>query len=74
MVFAAMGKSLIAAVIMLFLFAIGQGVILIVAGMCTSGLKQIKKFANYTDALMKLSGWLLVLVSVYLFYKVFADI
>lgn len=74
MVFAAMGKSLLAAVIMLFLFAIGQGVILIVAGMCTSGLKQIKKFANYTDALMKLSGWLLVLVSVYLFYKVFAPL
>ena len=39
MVFAAMGKSLPAAVIMLFLFAVGQGIILIVAGMFTSGLR-----------------------------------
>lgn len=72
MVFAAMGKSMIAATIMLFLFAIGQGLILIIAGMFTSGLKNIKKFANYTDIIMQISGWLIVLVSVYLFYKVFS--
>lgn len=74
MVFAAMGKSLPAAVIMLFLFAVGQGLILIVAGMFTSGLKNIKKFAGYTDILMKISGWLIILVAVYLFYRVFAPI
>ena len=74
MAFAAMGKSLAAAAGMLFLFAIGQGVILIIAGMFTSGLKNIKKFANFSDILMKISGWLIVLVSVYLFYKVFSPI
>ena len=72
MVFAAMGKNLLAAVIMLFLFAVGQGLILIVAGMFTSGLKNIKKFAGCTEVLMKISGVLLILVSVYLYYKVFA--
>ena len=72
MVFAAMGKSLPAAIIMLFLFAIGQGIILIIAGMFTSGLKNIKKFSNCTDILIKISGWLIVAVSVYLFWKVFS--
>ena len=74
MVFAAMGKSLVAAAIMLFLFAIGQGLILIIAGMFTSGLKNIKTFAGCSEILMKISGWLIVLVSVYLFYKVFSPL
>ena len=74
MVFAAMGKSLPAAVIMLFLFAIGQGLILIIAGMFTSGLKNIKKFSNITDKLVKLSGWLIIFVSLYLYYKVFSPL
>jgi len=74
MVFAAMGKNLIAAMVMLFLFAIGQGIILIIAGIGTSAVKHIKNFACYTDKLMLISGWLLVFVSIYLFYKVFAPI
>ena len=74
MAFAAMGKNIILAIIMLFLFAIGQGMILIFAGMFTSGLKNIKKFANLTDVIMKISGWLLIGVSLYLFYKVFAPL
>lgn len=74
MVFAAMGKSLLAAIIMLFLFAIGQGLILIIAGLFTSGLKNIKKLSAYSDILVKISGWLIVFVSIYLFYKVFAPL
>ena len=74
LVFAAMGKNLIAAVIMLFLFAIGQGLILVIAGIGTSAVKNIKQFACYTDILMKISGWLLILVSIYLFYKVFTPL
>lgn len=74
MVFAAMGKNLLAAVIMLFLFAIGQGIILIIAGVFTSGLKNLKKFSEYTDKLVKFSGWLIILVAIYLFYKVFSPL
>jgi len=74
MVFAAMGKNLIAAVIMLFLFAIGQGLILIIAGTFTSGIKNLKKFSNITDKLVKLSGWLIAFVAIYLYYKVFSGI
>ena len=74
MVFAAIGKNLLAAMTMLFLFAIGQGIILVVAGVCTSGLKNIKKFAGFTDILMKLSGFLLIAVAVYLYCKIFAPL
>ncbi len=74
MAFAAIGKNLPAAVIMLFLFALGQGVILIIAGLFTSSVKNLKKMAGFSDALMKISGWLLILVAVYLYYKVFAPL
>lgn len=71
MVFAAMGKNLAAAIIMLFLFAIGQGIILILAGIFTSTIKNIKKLSNITDKLVKLSGWLIIFVSIYLYCRVF---
>ena len=74
MVFAAMGKNLLAAVIMLFLFAIGQGLILILAGLFTSGFKNIKKFAPITDKIVQFSGWLIIFVAVYLYYKVFSPL
>lgn len=74
MVFAAMGKNLIAATIMLFLFALGQGLILIIAGLFTSGLKNIKKFAQYSDLVIKISGWIIVLVALYLYYRVFSPL
>ena len=74
MVFAAMGKSLVASAIMLFLFAIGQGLILIIAGIFTSTIKNIRNFSGYTDKIMKISGWLIILVSIYLYYKVFSPL
>ena len=74
MAFAAMGKNLWAAVIMLFLFALGQGLILIVAGLFTSGVKNLKKFAGFSEILLKVSGVLLILVALYLYYKTFAPL
>lgn len=71
MAFAAMGKNLLAAILMLFLFALGQGLILVLAGLFTSSIKNLKKLSGFTDILMKISGVLLVLVSMYLFYKTF---
>ena len=74
MVFAAMGKNLPAAVIMLFLFALGQGLILIIAGIFTSGIKNLKNFSNIGDKIVKISGWLIILVAIYLYYKVFSPL
>ena len=67
MAFAAIGKNLSLAVLMLFLFALGQGVILILAGLFTSSLKNMRTLASFTEALLKISGALLVAVSVYLY-------
>ena len=74
MAFAAIGKHLGMAILMLFLFSIGQGVILIVAGLCTSALKNMKSMAQFTEWLLKLSGVLLIMVSAFLYWKVFSPI
>ncbi len=74
MAFAAIGKNLLAAVIMLFLFALGQGLILIIAGLFTSSVKNLKMVSHYTNGLMKFSGALLILVAIYLYFKTFAPI
>ncbi len=74
MAFSAMSRNFFAAVLMLFLFAFGQGLILIIAGIFTSGLKNLKKMSGFTDILMKISGWLLIFVAVYLYFKIFAPL
>lgn len=74
MAFAAIGKNISLAIIMLFLFALGQGVILILAGLFTSSLKNLKSLAKFTEILLKLSGILLIGVSAFLYWKVFAPL
>ena len=74
MAFAAIGKNMALAILMLFLFALGQGVILIIAGLFTSTLKNMKSIARFTEILLKLSGGLLILVSIFLFWKTFAPV
>lgn len=74
MAFAAMGKNIALAIVMLFLFALGQGVILILAGLFTSSLKNMKSLAAFTEGLLKVSGGLLILVSIFLYWKTFAPL
>ena len=74
MAFAAMGKNIGMAILMLFLFALGQGVILIVAGLFTSGLKNMKSMAGVTEIFLKLSGVLLALAAFYMYWKVFSAV
>jgi len=74
MAFASLSASLVQAVIMLFLFSLGQGLILVLAGVLTSKLKTWKNFYKLSDILLKLSGWLLILASLYIFYKIFAPL
>ena len=74
MAFAAMGKNLALAMIMLFLFALGQGVILIVAGLFTSSLKNMRSITKYTNWLVKFSGVLLILAACYLYWKTFSPL
>ena len=74
MAFASLSASISHAIIMLFLFSLGQGLILILAGFMTSHLKNWKGFYNFSDMLLKISGGLLVLASIYIFYKIFAPL
>lgn len=71
MAFASLSANLIQSVFMLFLFAFGQGVILIFAGVLTAKLKNWKGFYKFSDYLLKFSGFLLILTSIYIFYKIF---
>ena len=72
MAFASLSASLAQAVVMLFLFSIGQGLILILAGFLTSRLKNWKGFYKFSDMLLKISGVLLILAALYIYYKIFA--
>ena len=72
MAFASISENIEYAVLMLFLFSLGQGIILILAGVFTSTVKQLKNFAHYTHMLIKASGAFLVLASLYIFWKVFS--
>ncbi len=71
MAFASLSASLAQSVVMLFLFALGQGLILIFAGFLTAKLKNWKGFYKVSDILLKTSGVLLILASLYIFYKIF---
>lgn len=74
MAFASISAKISSAIIMLFLFSIGQGLILILAGFLTSKIKTSKNFYNISEKIMKFSGVLLILVSLYIFYKIFGAI
>ena len=72
MSFAVLSKNLILAALMLFLFSIGQGVIIILAGIFTSFLKGVKNIVNISEILMKISGILLILGAFIIYIKMFS--
>jgi len=74
MAFASLSTNILLAVLMLFLFSLGQGLILVIAGVFTSSLKGFKHFSYISEILLKLSGVLLVLSSIYIFYKIFSPL
>lgn len=74
MAFASLSANIVNAIIMLFLFSLGQGLILIIAGFLTSRLKSWSNFYKVSDILMKISGMLLILASLYIFYKIFTPL
>lgn len=74
MAFASLSANIINSVIMLFLFALGQGLIIVVAGVLTSQIKNMQKFHKFSDLLMKLCGFMLIFVAIYIFYKIFNPI
>lgn len=74
MAFASVSKNILFAVLMLFLFALGQGLILIIAGVFTSSVKNMQAFVKVSEFLLKASGVLLILSGLYIFYKIFSPL
>lgn len=74
MAFASISANVGQAVVMLFLFSIGQGVIFILAGFLTSKIKSSQGFYNISEKIMKVSGILLIIVALYIFYKIFGGL
>lgn len=72
MSFATLSKNMAYAALMLFLFALGQGVIIVLVGLSASFLKNARKFSRFGEILLKVSGVLLILSSIFLYYKVFS--
>ena len=72
MSFAALANKIFLAVLMLFLFAIGQSVIILLVGVGLSKVKSMKSLNNFSEVLLKISGVLLIFASIYIFYKIFS--
>ncbi len=69
---ASVSSNIILAVLMLFLFSIGQGIILVVAGVFTSLIKQFGKVIEFSELVLKISGGILVIAALIFYYKIFA--
>lgn len=72
MSFATLSQNMLYAAAMLFLFALGQGLIIVLIGISTSFLKNMKRFSSAGEILLKISGVLLILSSIFLYIKVFS--
>ena len=69
---ASVSSNIIMAILMLFLFSIGQGIILVVAGVFTSLIKQFGKVVEFSELVLKISGGILVIAALIFYYKIFA--
>ena len=72
MSFAALSKNILLAGLMLLCFSLGQGVVVILAGVFTSFLKGIRNFSFVSEILMKISGVLLILGAILIYIKAFS--
>lgn len=74
MAIATVSTNIMFSIALLFCFALGQCAIIIFFALFTSSLKHMNKFAKYSNILMKISGILLILTGLYIYYSVFTGI
>ena len=72
MSFATLSNNIILAALMLLLFSLGQGVVVVLAGIFTSFLKEMRNLSSISEILMKISGVLLILGAFLIYFKVFS--
>lgn len=71
MAYSSLKANLAFGAVMLFLFSLGQGVILLIASLFTTTFKKMSKFHAVSEGLMKFSGVLLILSAFLIYAKVF---
>lgn len=59
--------------LMLFSFAFGQCIIIILAGLFASVLKNLQKIQKYTDRLVKISGCVFIIFAIYIWVSVYTN-
>lgn len=74
MAFAAVSANIIFSILLLFSFAIGQCVIVILFAMFTQTVKHSGKIAKYSNILIKASGLLLIIAGIFIWYMIFSGI
>ncbi len=70
--FATLSKNIVLASLMLLCFSLGQGVIIVLAGLFTSFLKGLKNISGVSEILMKVSGIILIIGAILIYIKVFS--
>lgn len=71
--FASLSANLFYAALMLFAFSLGQGLIIIFAGMFTSFVKNLRAVSNISENFLKFMGVILIIASLIIYIKVFAE-
>lgn len=74
MAFVSLKSNIYTGALLFFIFALGQGVILLVAAFFTNACKKLLTMHSLSHTIMKFSGVLLVVASGYLFWKVFSGV
>lgn len=74
MAVATLSGSVLFSISLLFSFALGQCVIIILFALFTSMLKNAGKLAKYTEILMKISGVILIITAIVIYYAVFSNV
>lgn len=74
MAIATISSNILFSIALLFFFALGQCMIIIIFALFTSTLKHMNSLAKYTTILIKASGILLIATGLYIYYTIFSGI
>jgi len=74
MAIATISNNILFSVALLFFFALGQCMIIIFFALFTSTLKNRSSLAKYSEILIKISGVLLILTGLTIYYAIFSNI
>ena len=74
MAFAAVSTNILFSTSLLFSFALGQCIIVIIFAMFTQTVKHRSIIAKYSEILIKISGILLISTGLYIYYTIFSSL